>query len=306
MERPTFFFRQAQSTFDLIKILQSVDDTLLAKLGGDTLVGVVRDSACRFMYESEGECYAAVASVALDAAENAELAIALLVANELQRGRWSGDTKEFAEVAIERVATAPSELRSAILRGLDTLEDFAFRYEPFEYLLPKESRLTLTKEKILPKLCGVARNVDQSTLKSIAAADYGHDTAKHLEALQLALSNDGCQFPKNEFWYPSEVVELVAHVRTTPGFVPCTALLLANALPSNDKMGWFEFRWHNLAADYNTLPESARGPVLAGLRYLYEAGAGFRPYNGNKICDPVLSPEGMIHFDGYSEAAICL
>jgi len=119
-----------------------------------------------------------------------------------------------------------------------------------------------------------------------------------VEALRDVLSKEDCKFPTNELWYPSEVVELVANVRSTSGFVPCTALLLANAIPTNDDMHWFDFRWHNLAADYNALPKSARAPSLAGPRYLYEKGAEFMPYKVKKFCDPVLSPDGMIHFEG--------
>jgi hypothetical protein len=305
MERPNFTFRQAQSAFDLIWLLQSVDNARLINLGGEALLNVVHGSACRFGHDTDVGCYEAIASAVLDGTEDAELAVALLVANNLQTGRWSGDTKEFAEVAVENVAMAHSRLRTAILRGLDTLEDTAIRYEPAEYLLPKESRLTLPRDEVLPRLCDLARSVDQATCNSIAAADYGQDTARHLEALRDVLSKEDCQFPNNDVWYPSEVVELVAHVRSTPGFVPCTALLLANALPTNDEMGWFDFRWHTLAADYNALPDSARAPILAGMRYLYEADAEFMPYEGKKFYDPVLSTERMIHFEGYPEAAIC-
>lgn len=92
------------------------------------------------------------------------------------------------------------------------------------------------------------------------------------------------------------MVELVSHVRDTPGFVPCTALLLANALQGRDNEGWFEFRRSNLAADYNALPDSVRVTILAGLLYLYESGEDFLSYTGSKNCDPVSSPESLIGF----------
>ena len=74
---------------------------------------------------------------------------------------------------------------------------------------------------------------------------------------------------------PAEVVERVAHVRHTPRFVDCTGHLLAKARPTKDEMGWFEFRWKTLAADYNALPESVRSPIFAGLRHLYETSTAF-------------------------------
>lgn len=296
MERPNFHFRQGQSAFDLIRLLQLIDDTRLTRLGGERLKDIVRSSSCRFESQSDEGCYAAVASAALDSSVDAAIAIAVLVANDLQRGFWCGNVEEFAEIAIEKIQSAPVILRRAILRGLDALEGLAYRYAPRDPILPCESRLTQTIDQILPKLCDLARRMDKPTRKSVAAADYGQDIAMHLEALSDTLANADCQFPKGEFLHPKEVVELVSHVRSNPGFVSCTALLLANALPTNDRMGWFGFRWHNLAPDYNSLPNSARAPILAGLRYLYESGEDFMVFKGNKSGDPVLAPESMIHF----------
>ena len=138
--------------------------------------------------------------------------------------------------------------------------------------------------------------MDQQTRKSVANADFGYRAEEHLNALNAVLSSETCQFPKGETWIPSEVVELVAHVRETPGFVVCTALLLANAIPSNDQMGWFKFRWERLAADYNVLPEEVRVPILAGFRFLYEADKEFLWYSERKDWHPVRSPELMISY----------
>lgn len=199
-------------------------------------------------------------------------------------------------MAVEKILAAGRPLRTAILRGLDTLEDLSYSYEPTEYFQPKKSRLTRTAEVILPKLCEVARAMDEPTRKSVAAADYACDVDRHLEALNEVLSSEMCLLLKDEVWYPSEVVELVSHVRATSGFVPCTALLLANALQGRYNIGWFEFRWSNLAADYNRLPESVRAPILAGFRFLHESGEEFLTYSNAKNCDPITSPEALIGF----------
>ncbi|WP_037317340.1 hypothetical protein [Ruegeria halocynthiae] len=295
MDRPDFQFRQAQAAFDLIWLLQAQDDVLLAQIGGQEFPRIVRERSCRFEDEVDAKCYERLAVIALDSSEGADIAVAMIVANDLQRGLWSGDTKDFAEMAEEKIRASRRHLRTAILRGLDILEDISYSYEPAEYFLPNETRLTRPAEQILPKLCEVAKTMDEPTRESVAAADYGSDIDQHLEALNDALSSETCLFPK-DVWYPSEVVELVSHVRSTPGFVPCTALLLANALQGRDNVGWFKFRWTNLAADYNNLPKSARAPILAGLRILYESGEDFMPYSGAKHCDPVTKPEGMIDF----------
>jgi len=220
--------------------------------------------------------------------------VAVLVANDLQRGLWSGDAREFGEASVERIQDASPKLRSAILRGLDTLEDFEHKYEPASYLLSSESRLTRSKEEMVTKLCHIARGMDPRTRKEVAAADYGYRTEEYLDALNDVLSSGDCRFPKNDSMSPSEVVNLVAYVRDRPGFVRCTALLLANAIPTLDEKGWFAFRWERLAVDYNALPDGVRGPILAGIRYLYEADKDFLRYSDRKDWDPVRSSKSMI------------
>lgn len=294
MERTVFTFRHAQSAFDLISILQSYDDEILLQSGGSDLPRLVKHAACRLEGEADTRCYETLISAVFESSSGAEVALATLVANELQRGFWSGDAKELAEMATESIRGAPSKLRSAILRGLDTLEDYAFRSEPASYLLPDQSRLTRPQDQILQKLCQIARGMDQQTRQSVAKADYGYRADEHLRALDEVLSSEDCQFPKGETWLPSEVVELVAHVRETRGFVACTALLLANALPTDDRLGWFEFRWERLAAEYNALPASVRCPIMAAIRYLYEVDKEFLWYSERKNWHPVEAPESMI------------
>ena len=294
MERTDFTFRQSQSAFDLISILQSYDDEMLLQAGGSGLPRLVKHAACRFEGEADARCYETLISTVLESDLGAEVAVAAFVANELQHGFWSGDAKELAEMATDSISSAPSKLRSAILRGLDTLEDYAPRCEPASYLLPDQSRLTRPQDQILQRLCKIARGMDQQTRQSVAKADYGYRADEHLHALDKVLSSENCQFPKDETWFPREVVELVAHVRETPGFVACTALLLANAIPTNDRMGWCEFRWERLAAEYNALPDSVRYPILAGFRYLYEADKEFLWYSERKNWHPVEAREFMI------------
>lgn len=296
MDRPSFEFRQAQAAFDLIWLLQSQDDVQLFRYGGRDFPRIVREQSCRFEVELDASCYEQLAAKVLEPSEGADFAVAMIVANDLQKGLWTGNSKDFVEMAADKIRVSSQPLRSAILRGLDCIDDFSYGHNPTEYFWPEESRLTRTAEQILPRLCEIARSMDEPTRRSVAAADYGCDIERHHEALNDVLSSETCLFPKDDVWYPSEVVELVSHVRSTSGFIPCTALLLANALQGRDNVGWFEFRWSNMAADYNQLPKSIHAPILAGLRFLYESGEDFLTFSKAKNCDPVTSPEGLIGF----------
>ncbi|MFQ6552443.1 hypothetical protein AAD018_008865 [Aestuariibius insulae] len=296
MDRLNLRFRQAQAAFDLNWLLQAQDDMVLVQFGGQDFPRIVRKQSCRFEDEADAKCFEQLAAIALDSLEGADIAVAMILANDLQKGRWNGHTRDFADIAVERIRASSRPLCSAILRGLDALDDLSYDRKPIEYFLHNETRLTRKREQILPKLCEIARTMDEPTQQSIAAADYGHDTDQHLQALKDVLSSETCLFQKDELWYPSEVVELVSHVQSTPGFVPCTALLLANAIQGRDNVGWFEFRWSNLATDYNDLPKSTRAPILAGLRFLYESGEDFTTYSKAKNYHPAISREGLIDF----------
>lgn len=290
MGRPVFSFRQAQAAFDLIDMLRRAEPEALARLGATE---VVHARAARFEAGLDSDAYEAVGVEALDGGPDAALAVALLLANELQFGHWRGEPGAFVETAQARIEAAPKLLCAAIARAVDAAQDVANPWEKPADLLPGISRLTREMDDILPALCRIAKSMSPQTRANVSHADYGMDPDKHLAALNDVLSRDTCRMTKDETWHPSEVVELVAHVRDTEGFVPCTALLLANALPTLDELGWFDFRWMNLSRDYVALPDSARGPILSGLRYLYEADREWMFYC-EKSPDPVEAPELML------------
>ncbi|MEM9787697.1 MAG: hypothetical protein AAF801_14430 [Pseudomonadota bacterium] len=294
--RPEFSFRRAQASFDLIGLLQACDRDRLRQLGGPDLLRIVQDKNCRFEEASDEACYSAVAGAVLDAGEDAALAAAVLVANDLQYGLWPGDTRDLADFAAARIHAAGHVLRSAILRGLDVLESERPKYGQACRFLPELPRLTQEPGQILPALCKIAQAMDPATRKSVAHADYGDRSDQHFEALNAVLAREDCRFEKDETWCLSEVVELVAFVRSTPGFVNCTALLLANAILQGEDGGCFDHRWTILAQDYNALPPRVRWPISSGVRCLYEMDEDFMFHEPRGTYDPVTTPDKLIHY----------
>jgi len=118
LERPKFCFRQAQAAFDLIWVLQSLDDTRLRHVGGDAFPKVVREHSCRFESESDAKCFEILISKTLEANDDGEIAVAMIIANDLQKGLWHGDASEIAEFSMAPFRTASRKLRTAIFRGL--------------------------------------------------------------------------------------------------------------------------------------------------------------------------------------------
>ncbi|MEM9342835.1 MAG: hypothetical protein AAGA87_07300 [Pseudomonadota bacterium] len=303
MDRPTLSFREAQAAYDLICLLNRYSDDELTAAVGPDLKRLIRSDGCRFTGETDTKGYEALVTRVVDSLDGAGIAAAIIVANDLQHGLWSGDARDLVEMASAHVCASPSDLRAAVLRGVDTLDFARYTWDATEHLWPEVSRVTRDAEPILPELFRIARAMDEPTRKSVAAADYGSDIDKHLGALNDVLASEDCLFPKNDAWYPSEVVELVAHVAETPGFTPCTALLLANSLQGRDMTDWFEFRWIHLATKYKRLPSRVRLPILAGIRHLYERDEEFLAYERPKRTryDPVLTPDALIDLVDWPE-----
>lgn len=169
----------------------------------------------------------------------------------------------------------PSGQRAAAVQALWRLQDT--RVLPSGTSRDACAGLSRRAETIAPALLAIARHLEANddVINQVSRADYGQDCERHFAALRRVLARENGQFDRDESWYPSEVVELVAHVPGKPGFVECSALLLLNSLATRDSQGHFESRWERMGAAYIDLQEPYRVPILRGIRYLYEADQNF-------------------------------
>lgn len=299
MERPDLTFRQAQAVHDLLHVVRGAGPADLGPPGA--VADLLDQRAGRFETDNDLELYIRVAERAADPSSPSFLAAtALLLADRLQNGLGADALDAHPERYADRFRAAPPAGRAAIVHGF--IEDAESNRYATAYSDPSKSaylsfapedRLTRSADALLPALKRIAHDLLGPDLSSVAAADYGDRAEQHREALVAVLREQDCLFTDEQSWFPSEVVELVAHVRSTPGFVGCTALLLVNAIATGDPQDWFSFRWENLAEDYHALPKSVGAPILAGIRYLYESDAHFLGYY-TRTYDPILTPERLI------------
>ena len=295
MNRPNFTFRQAQAAFDVIELAKRADDALLVAIGGERLPKIVREQGARFEKDEDLE---ALEAVSLKAAkpehpETCTLALAIFLADALQDGLSHGTLEGYAETALQAIHGAPRLTRAALVRAFATTRDLGgMGVLPPELPFAPDENLTCDRDTLIAPLCDLARNMDSPTRDFVSEADYGSDAEKHREALSRVLLRETCLLEKDEYWHPSEVVELIAHVPGQPGFLECTALLMANSVQDNDNQGYFDYRFESIGAAYFDQPGRA-APVIAGLRYLYESDSHFLSYYTRQY-DPVLHPERMI------------
>lgn len=173
------------------------------------------------------------------------------------------------------LVAAPAPIRAALMNGFARLRDLGLvndrcRPRPEELVTQPLSRLE-------PALMTIARAMTVDEIDHISRADYGMDAARHRAAIVALLADPNVAYPPGEYWYPAEVVELVAHVPTSPGYIPCMAIVLLDALRTGDAQSNAEFRLQNQWAQLVALPQGDRDAVFAAHRHLYETDPHWSP-----------------------------
>jgi transposase len=169
-----------------------------------------------------------------------------------------------------QLIAAPAPVRAALMNGFDRLCDLSLLIESCE---PRPEHLvTLPRADVEPALMTLARAMTLREIDHVSRADYGTHADRHRAALMDLLADPNVAYPPNEYWFPAEVVELVSHVPKSPGYIPCMAIVLLDALRDGDRMENASFRLGRQWAEIQGLPQRARDAFLATFRNLYESG----------------------------------
>lgn len=274
-------FRTAQGISDLIYHVKP----LLARHLGDVAqhgrmtprdVGAafaaLRDDGFQMRREETSALFIALESMAEKQLAGAELAVIVLLIDALQSREALALPRVWHD-AVLSLPNLPDTQRAALANGLVLALDMGLMF--LNTRPTPDQCITRDAGQIAEELLRIARALRRDQLYAIAGADNGSDLQQHFAALMDVIGTRDGIFPDGERWYPSEVVELTSHDPNAPGHQGCTALLLLNAMKNGDRMGWFEYRWQNQWATYCAFPPSTRGPILAGVRYLYESNRNF-------------------------------
>ena len=172
--------------------------------------------------------------------------------------------------------TAPPPVRAALMNGFERLRHHCLL--PVDCKPAQEDLLTRSQSEVEDLLIPIARSMTPAEVESIAAADYyGEDIARHKTALEELLNSSSLAYPKGEVWYPAEVIELTSHVQGAAGWLPCTAIVLLDAVRDLDGVSNAEFRFEQQWRDYSRLPAQTRSALHAAFRYLYESDEFWDP-----------------------------
>lgn len=202
------------------------------------------------------------------------VASALLLADRLQSGAGTDDLFHHWDTLEERYRETSAPVRAALLRGFalcHALGQVALEGPPAGTDLVTEPRAAA-----LAALAALATSMTEAELENVARADRGKDIEQHRGSLLDRLRALPNRPP--DPWFAAEVVELSSHIPGTPGFAPCTALLLIDAIHTGDTRGAAAYRWMSIGAGYDALPEPDRATIHGGYRHLAESAPAWDPY----------------------------
>ena len=289
-------FRTAQAAHDLIhhvKPLLAQHLAAVAEASGMTLAETgeafrnLRDDGYMFKRDETLRLFMGLNWLAVTEAKGFELAVVVLLTDSLQNPHTADSLTEVWAAATAKLPNWPATLRAAVANGLRqaaTLGQITLQTQ-----LKDQDYQTHPAAPIADHLLRIARSMRRDQLYEVAKADYGSDLERHFAALMEVIGKRDGIFLESDAWFPSEVVELTSHTPGAPGYEGCTAILLLNALQTNDRAGWFDFRWQNQGAAYCALKPSVRDPILAGIRHFYESDPEFLVFH---TIDPARLGEG--------------
>lgn len=199
----------------------------------------------------------------------------VLLSDRLQYGAGEDDLFWNWDAFEERFREAPSPIRAALMNGFRCAHD---RNIVKLDRLPKGTDLrTYDQEDLIRLLKIIARSMTEEMRDHVADRAPEDTREVHRKALDNCLRSS-CVLSEFGGWFPVEVVEQVSLDPLDACYGPCTALMILDAIETQDANGKMAYRYEEHADDYILLPTETRVPLLAGLRHLHEMEDVWEPY----------------------------
>lgn len=274
-------FRSMQVLSDLQSVASAGYSNLAERMSGklsSSLRRVIFDQECKMTPEDVAGLHAELMMVASmpDQDHPAFMtATAVLLADRLQRGAGEDDLFWNWDAFQDRFREAPSPVRAALMNGFRCAH--TLRLVKLDQP-PKGRDLRTYDEVDLVRLLKIIARSMTDDLRDIVCDLAPEETRSvHRKALENCLKGS-CTLSEFGGWFPAEVVEQASLDCEHPAYAACTALMLLNAIETNDANGKMALRYEELAEEYFQLAPEIRVPMVAGLRHLHEMDTEWEPY----------------------------
>lgn len=213
-------------------------------------------------------------------------ATAILLANRLQNGLGQEDLGAYWESFRPAYFALPAHDRAAIVQGFLTGAEFG--HVVIAPLDGHWAHLTSRAEDVGAALLAVAAQHQSQLLFSVAEF-AGEQMAAHLLAQLRMILAGARRKPLTGDCPLFDPLLMMASNAAHPAHLPATAVLLVEAIRARDAEGWFALTlWPDMIGTWLARDTLSARPILAGLRYLYEADPLWVP-----MPDLVASPQHM-------------
>jgi len=226
-----------------------------------------------------------------DQPDSFAFALCVLLADLLQQGLMVSHLDQIWQDQAPLIRSLPQSLRAALSCAFTR----AVEVGCFELAAPpsRADRQTEDASVLLKGLRVLANGMSKTERERVAQADYGYRASHHLEALNAVIDEQDCLFIKGQVVFPSEVIELVAHVPSETGYHGCIAILMINAMTYGDTKEWLGFRWERQCDELTNRSDRRTQTLLRAFRYCYESDDSFLDYHTRNY-DPGLYPGRLI------------
>lgn len=199
----------------------------------------------------------------------------VLLADRLQNGNGRDDLYWNWDAFQERFQEAPAPVRAALMNGFRC----AHGLKLVELDRPPKRRDLSTYDEVdlIRLLKIIARSMPNNVRDLLCELAPTETRPVHRNALENCLKSS-CVLSEFGGWFPSEVVEKASLDANHPAYSACTALLLVNAISTEDANGTMASRYEVMAEEYFLMQPEVRVPMVAGLRHLYEMKTEWEPY----------------------------
>lgn len=239
---------------------------------------LIFDQECKMTPDDEATLHAELLMVASmpDQSHPAFMtATIVLLSDRLQYGAGEDDLFWNWDAFQERYREAPSPVRAALMNGFRCAHRLGrVRLDH----VPSGIDLRTYDENDLRRLLKIiARSMTEDMRLRVAALASEEIREVHVKALDNCLRGS-CVLSEFGGWFPAEVVEQVSLDPLHEAYAACTALMILDAIETQDNQGKMAFRYEEHADSYILLPTEIRVPLLAGLRHLHEMESDWQPY----------------------------
>ena len=282
-----FFVPSSFKTMQVLADLKSAAATGFSNLSSrlspgvkSTLRRVIFDQDCKMMPADAEKLHGElmmVASMPDQDRGSFMTATIILLSDRLQDGAGEDDLFWNWDAFQDRYREAPAPIRAALMNGFRCAH--GMQLVRLDQPPAGTDLRTYDEEDLIRLLRLIARSMTDDIRDLVCGLAPEETRPVHRAALENCLRSS-CVLSEFGGWFPAEVVEQASLDPMHPAYAPCTALMLLDAIASDDATGKMAFRYEELAEEYFELEPELRVPLVAGLRHLHEMEREWKPYSG--------------------------